>query len=64
MLTYSLKCRKIQKAKTRGFQRQIKENEFFYQNVQVCDSKKLRFIKEQEAVGLLSMIGKILILDS
>ena len=25
----------------------------------VCDSKKPRFIKEQEAEGLLSMIGNI-----
>ena len=28
----------------------------------VCDGKKSRFIKEQEAEGLLSMIGKISIL--
>ena len=28
----------------------------------VCDNKKLRFIKEQEAKGLLSMIGKISLL--
>ena len=29
----------------------------------VRDSKKSRFIKEQEAKGILSMTGKILILD-
>ena len=28
----------------------------------VCDNKKLKFIKEQEAKGLLSMIGKISLL--
>ena len=28
----------------------------------VCDNKKLRFIKEQEAKGLLSMTGKISLL--
>ena len=57
MLSYCLKYRKIQKAKTQGLQRQIKENECFYQNLQMCDSKKLRFIKEEEAEGLLGMIS-------
>ena len=28
-------------------------------NCVVCGNKKLRFIKEQEAKGLLSLIGKI-----
>ena len=28
-------------------------------NCVVCESKKLKFVKEQEAKGLLSMIGKI-----
>ena len=28
-------------------------------NCAVCDSKRLRFIKEQEAKGLLNMIGEI-----
>ena len=32
-------------------------------NCAVCNSKKLRFIKKQEAKGLLSMIGKIQLLD-
>ena len=31
----------------------------FLLNCAVCDSKILRLIKEQEAKGLLSMIGKI-----
>ena len=30
----------------------------FLLNCAVCDSKRLRLIKEQEAKGLLSMIGK------
>ena len=30
----------------------------------MCDSKKLRFTKEQEAEGLLSMVAKIHILSS
>ena len=29
---------------------------------ELCDSKKFRFIKEEEAEGLLDMIGKIPIL--
>ena len=32
-------------------------------NCAVYNSKKLRFIKKQEAKGLLSMIGKIQLLD-
>ena len=32
-------------------------------NCAVCNSKKLRFIKKQEGKGLLSMIGKIQLLD-
>ena len=31
----------------------------FLLNCAVCDSKRLRLIKEQEAKGLLSKIGKI-----
>ena len=36
----------------------------FTSNYAVCGNKKSRFIKEQEAKGRLSMIGKIPIIGS
>ena len=42
---YCLKCRKKQKVKTRGLQRQIKKTNIL---------SKLRLIKKQEASGLLT----------
>ena len=45
MLPYCLKFEKIEKVKIQKFNRQ---------KFEVCDSKKLKFIKEQETSGLLS----------
>ena len=44
---YSLKCQKIQKVKIQNLQAQLA----------VYDSKKLKFIKEKEASGLLSSLA-------
>ena len=44
---YSLKCQKIQKVKIQNLQGQLA----------VYDSKKLKFIKEKEAGGLLSSLA-------
>ena len=44
---YSLKCQKIQKVKIQNLQGQLV----------VYDSKKLKFIKEKEASGLLSSLA-------
>ena len=44
---YSLKCQKIQKVKIQNLQGQLA----------VYDSKKLKFIKEKEASGLLSSLA-------
>ena len=57
MLCYWLECRKNTEIKPRGLQRQIKENQCFYQNLQCVILKKKRFIKMQEASGLLSILG-------
>ena len=57
MLLYCLKCRKNTKSKNPRVAKtkKKKENQCFYLNFQ-CDSKKSRFTKEQEAIGLLSTI--------
>ena len=34
------------------------EERYWYQNCEVCENKKSKFIKEQEASGLLSSQGQ------
>ena len=53
MLSYCLKCRK-QKVKS-----QKNRKIMFLSKCEVCDSKKLTFIKEGEAAGLLTSLTKI-----
>ena len=51
MLSYCLKCRK-------NTERKIKNNgKMFLSKCEVCDSKKSKLTKEQEASGLLSSLG-------
>ena len=60
MLSYNLKCKKKKKVKTRGFwKHKRKRNDkdkriLLLWNCIICNSKKLRFIKEQEASELSS----------
>ena len=56
MLLYCLKCRKNTESKNRRV-----VDIMLLSNCAICGSK-LKFIKEQEAKGLLSMIGNILLL--
>ena len=56
MLSYCLKCRKNKAVKTKNGRIMLSSN------CAVCGSKKSRFIKEQEAKGLLSMIFKVLLI--
>ena len=62
MLSYCLKCREKKKVKTRGFWRhKRKKNDqdkriLLLWNYTICNSKKLRFIKEQEASELSSSL--------
>ena len=67
MLSYCLNCRKIQndkdfenKTKQRKNNKQTKTNDLL--KFVVYGSKKSRFIKGQEAEGLLSMINNITVL--
>ena len=60
MLPYCLKCRKNIESKNPKAARTkngILKFLSFYQDVKVCDSKKLKFIKEKQASRLLSILG-------
>ena len=55
MLSYCLKCiEKLQKVKIQKFQGQKTEQYCFHQNLQCVIVKKLKFLKQKEAEGLLS----------
>ena len=56
MLSYCLKCRKNAE-KNPKVVRTKNEGIMLLLKCEVCDSKKLKFIKEQEASGLLSSLG-------
>ena len=55
MLPCSLKYRKIQKIKPKCCK--DKKGKVMLSSCAVCNSKKVRFIKEQEASGLLGSLG-------
>ena len=58
MLSYCLKCRKDTECKMPKVYVKIKNGRLMLlRKSEVCDSKKFRFTKEQEASGLLSSIG-------
>ena len=58
MLSYYLKCEKeIQKAKILKVVRTKNGRIMLLSKCAVCNSKKLKFLKEQEAKGLLSGLG-------
>ena len=56
MLSYYLKCRKNIESKNPKVVR-TKNERMMLSNCVVCNSKKSKFIKEQEASGLLSSLG-------
>ena len=56
MLLYCLKFRKNTEGKN---PKDKKQKKILSSNCGVCGNKKSRFIKEQEAKGILDMIGKI-----
>ena len=56
MLSYYLKCRKNIESKNPKVVR-TKNGRMMLLNCVVCNSKKSKFIKEQEASGLLSSLG-------
>ena len=57
MLSYCLKCRKRYRNKTRKVVKTENGIIMLLSKCEVCDSKKLKFIKEQGASGLLSSLG-------
>ena len=63
MLSYCLKCRKNTESKNQKVAKTKNGRMMLTSNCAVCGSKKSRFIKEQEAKGLISIIDKIPLLD-
>ena len=57
MLSYCLRCRKNSESKNPIVVKNKSERIMLLSNSEVCDSKKSKFIKEQEASGLLSSLG-------
>ena len=57
MLLYCLKCRKNIESKNPKFARTKNGRIMLLSKCAVCDNKKSKFIKEQEASGLLSSLG-------
>ena len=57
MLLYCLKCRKNTESKNPKVARRINGRIMLLSKCAVCDSIKSKFIKEQEASGLLSSLG-------
>ena len=53
MLSYCLKCRKYTESKNKKVARTKKGRIMILSKCTVCDSKKSKFRKEQEASGLL-----------
>ena len=56
MLFYCLKCRKITESKNPEVVKTKNGRIILLSECGVCDSKKSKFIKEQEASGLLSSL--------
>ena len=57
MLSYCLRCRKNSESKNPIVVKNKSERIMLSSKSEVCDSKKSKFIKEQEASGLLSSLG-------
>ena len=55
-MSYCLKCRKSTESKNPKVVRTKNGRIMILSKCEVCDSKKLKFIKEQEASGLLSRL--------
>ena len=56
-MMYCLKCRKNTKIKIPKIAATKRGSIMILSKCSVCDSKKFKFIKEQEASGLLSTLG-------
>ena len=57
MLSYCLKCRKNKESKNTKVVRAKNERIILLSKCVVCNSKKSKFVKQQEPSGLLSSLG-------
>ena len=57
MLLYCLRCRKNRESKNRKVVKAKSGRTMLLSNCAVCNSKTLRFVKEHEAIELLSSLG-------
>ena len=57
MLLYYLKCRKMTESKDPKFVKTKNGRIMLLSKSEACDNKKSKFIKEQEASGLLSSLA-------
>ena len=57
MLSYCLKCRKNTESKNLKVAKTHKGKQILLSKLVVCNSKEPRFIKKQEASGLVSELG-------
>ena len=57
MLSYCLKCRKNTKSKNPEVVKRKNRRIMLLSIYSVCDSNKAKFLREQEARGLLSSLG-------
>ena len=55
--TYCLACRTYTKNNISKIVRNRQNRLMIQSNCTICDSKKFRFIKEQQAMGILSNLG-------
>ena len=55
--TYCLSCRKYTKSTNPRIVKSKNDRSMIQSNCAICNSKKSRFIKEQQAKGLLSNLG-------
>ena len=55
--TYCLACRKYTKNNNSKVVRNRQNKLMMQSNCSICNSKKSRFIKEQQAMGILSNLG-------
>ena len=57
MLSYCFKCKRNTKSKNTKFSKTTNGRAIILSTCAICGSKKSKFIKEQEAKGLLSNLG-------
>ena len=57
MLSYCLKCKKNTESINPKVSKTTNRKTMIFSKCAICDSKKSKFIKEQQAKGLLSNLG-------